>query len=210
MREKQSSQKIKAYLRELYAKLAVHGTTNLSSAPIACGEELARALGYRTSVLPIPKKAWKSYNPDPQLKVWRQKQKKFVSLQELCSKNNDVEECPGLEAPVPTGLGKNEDGDAIWDDDEDKMQKQMKEKLAQSFPDDDPDCIAARMSQLFPEEKFDGPGMSPACMEAAKRIIDAVYDDAMKFGEYEGTQLQAEQSLQAIIEGDINSAQGGV
>ena len=61
MRENQSSQKLKAYLRQLYAKLAAHGTANLSSAPIACGEELARALGYHTSVLPIPKKAWRLF-----------------------------------------------------------------------------------------------------------------------------------------------------
>jgi len=61
MTEKQSSQKIKAYLRELYAKLAAHGTANLSSLSIDGGEELARALGYHTSVLPIPEKAWRLF-----------------------------------------------------------------------------------------------------------------------------------------------------
>jgi len=44
MTEKQSSQKIKAYIRELYAKLAAHGTANISSLSIEGGEELARAL----------------------------------------------------------------------------------------------------------------------------------------------------------------------
>jgi arsenite methyltransferase len=61
MTEKQSSQKIKAYVRELYAKLAAHGSANISSVPIPCGEELARALGYDTSLLPIPKKAWRLF-----------------------------------------------------------------------------------------------------------------------------------------------------
>jgi SAM-dependent methyltransferase len=61
MTEKQSSQRIKAYIRELYGKLATYGTANLSPLPIACGEELARALGYDTSLLPIPKKAWKLF-----------------------------------------------------------------------------------------------------------------------------------------------------
>lgn len=158
----------------------------------------------------VPKKAWKPYNPDPKIKVWRQKQKKFITLQELCSQNNDVVECPGTDAPIPVGLGSEEEGNANWDDDEDKMQKQMKDKLNSAFPDGDPECIATRFSSLFPEEKFDGPGMSPACMDAAKKVMDAVYDDAMKFGEYEGTKLQAEQGLQAIIKGDIKSAQGGM
>jgi SAM-dependent methyltransferase len=61
MTEKQWPQKIKAYIRELYAKLAAHSSANLSSVPIACGEELARALGYDTSILPIPEKAWKLF-----------------------------------------------------------------------------------------------------------------------------------------------------
>ena len=52
---------IKARIQKLYAKLAAHGSANISSVPIACGEELARALGYRTSVLPIPEKAWKLF-----------------------------------------------------------------------------------------------------------------------------------------------------
>ena len=52
---------IKAHIQKLYAKLAAHGSANISSVPIACGEELARALGYRTSVLPIPEKAWKLF-----------------------------------------------------------------------------------------------------------------------------------------------------
>jgi hypothetical protein len=61
MTEKQPSQKIKAYIRELYAKLAAHGTANISSVSIHGGEELARALGYNTSVLAIPEKAWKLF-----------------------------------------------------------------------------------------------------------------------------------------------------
>jgi arsenite methyltransferase len=61
MTGKQSSQKIKAYIRELYAKLAAHGTANLSSVPIPSGEELARSLGYDTSSLPIPKEAWRLF-----------------------------------------------------------------------------------------------------------------------------------------------------
>jgi arsenite methyltransferase len=61
MTEKQSSQKIKAYIRQLYGKLAAHGTANISSLSIDDGEELARALGYDTSVLPIPKKAWRLF-----------------------------------------------------------------------------------------------------------------------------------------------------
>lgn len=61
MTGKQTSQKIKAYVRELYAKLAAQGTANISSLPIPCGEELARALGYHISVLPIPDKAWRLF-----------------------------------------------------------------------------------------------------------------------------------------------------
>jgi arsenite methyltransferase len=61
MTGKLSSQKIKAYIRDLYAKLAAHGTANISSVSIASGEELARSLGYDTSFLPIPKEAWRLF-----------------------------------------------------------------------------------------------------------------------------------------------------
>lgn len=159
----------------------------------------------------VPKKAWKQYTPDPNIKVWRNKSKTFISLQELCSQNNDVEECPGVEAPEPAGLASNEDGNVRgWPKDADKMQKGLRNELDSSFPPGDLGCISARFTKLFPEEKFDGPGMSPECMDAAKKVFDAVYDDAMKFGEYQGTRLQAEQSLQAVIDGNVKDLQGGV
>ena len=53
-----SHQKIKTYVQEVYARLATSGTANVSHAPIASGEDLAHALGYDTSGLSIPKKAW--------------------------------------------------------------------------------------------------------------------------------------------------------
>ena len=64
---------IKAHIQKLYAKLAAHSTTNISSVPILCGEELARALGYDTSLLPIPQKAWSLFagcgNPLEEIKL---------------------------------------------------------------------------------------------------------------------------------------------
>ena len=56
-----SPRRIKSSVRELYAKLAAHGSANISSVPISSGEELAAALGYNTSILPIEKKAWKLF-----------------------------------------------------------------------------------------------------------------------------------------------------
>ena len=52
---------IKAHIQKLYAKLAAHSTANISSVPILCGEELARALGYDTSLLPVSPKAWRLF-----------------------------------------------------------------------------------------------------------------------------------------------------
>ncbi len=52
------SHKIKAYIRELYARLANVGTANLSRAPIAAGKNLAHDLGYDTSNLSISNKVW--------------------------------------------------------------------------------------------------------------------------------------------------------
>lgn len=52
------NRKIKAYIRELYARLANAGSANLSRAPIAAGKSLAHNLGYDTSNLPISNKAW--------------------------------------------------------------------------------------------------------------------------------------------------------
>jgi len=52
---------IKAHIRNLYTRLATHGTVNISQAPILSGEELARILGYNTSGLSVPKKAWRLF-----------------------------------------------------------------------------------------------------------------------------------------------------
>ena len=49
---------IKNYVREVYARLAASGTTNVSHAPVASGKDLASALGYNTSRSPISQEAW--------------------------------------------------------------------------------------------------------------------------------------------------------
>ena len=68
-----SHQKIKTYVREVYARLATSGTANVSNAPIASGEDLAHALGYDTSGLPISKKSWSLFagcgNPLQEIKL---------------------------------------------------------------------------------------------------------------------------------------------
>ena len=68
-----SHQKIKTYVQEVYARLATSGTANVSNAPIASGEDLAHALGYDTSGLPISKKAWNLFagcgNPLQEIKL---------------------------------------------------------------------------------------------------------------------------------------------
>ncbi|MFP3871078.1 MAG: methyltransferase domain-containing protein, partial [Syntrophobacteria bacterium] len=70
-----SPEKIKAHVRQAYTRLAQAGTANPGRAPIACGENLARALGYDTATLPIPREAWELFagcgnpfecvNPEP-------------------------------------------------------------------------------------------------------------------------------------------------
>ena len=52
---------IKAHIQKLYRKLADHGTANISFLPVPSGEELASALGYDTSLLPIPQEAWRLF-----------------------------------------------------------------------------------------------------------------------------------------------------
>jgi SAM-dependent methyltransferase len=68
-----ANKKIKTYIRHVYARLATAGTANLSRAPIAAGDNLARALGYDTSSLTIPKKAWELFagcgNPLEEIKL---------------------------------------------------------------------------------------------------------------------------------------------
>jgi SAM-dependent methyltransferase len=75
MAEKRSSERIKAYIRELYANLAAQGTANISSVSIDGGEKLASALGYDTSILPIPKKVWRLFagcgNPLEEVRLGR-------------------------------------------------------------------------------------------------------------------------------------------
>lgn len=70
-----SPQRIKQCVREVYAKLAAHSTANISSVPILCGEELAIALGYDTSLLSLPPKAWKLFagcgNPLEEIRLER-------------------------------------------------------------------------------------------------------------------------------------------
>jgi SAM-dependent methyltransferase len=53
-----SHQQLKTCVRQLYERLATLGSANPSHAPIVCGENLARDLGYDTSGLPIPKEGW--------------------------------------------------------------------------------------------------------------------------------------------------------
>jgi SAM-dependent methyltransferase len=73
MPERPSPQKIKAHVREVYAKLATSGTANVSHAPIAGGEDLAHALGYDTAGLSISKNAWNLFagcgNPLQEIKI---------------------------------------------------------------------------------------------------------------------------------------------
>ena len=68
-----SHRKIKAHVREVYARLATSGTANVSHAPIASREDLAHARGYDTSGLSISKKAWNLFagcgNPLQEIKL---------------------------------------------------------------------------------------------------------------------------------------------
>jgi arsenite methyltransferase len=49
---------IKTYVRQVYQRLAIAGSVNLSRAPIPSGEDLARLFGYETDNVPVAKKAW--------------------------------------------------------------------------------------------------------------------------------------------------------
>ena len=51
-------QEIKSSVRQLYARLAAAGTTNLSNAPISSGKALAQSLGYHTDSLPLAAECW--------------------------------------------------------------------------------------------------------------------------------------------------------
>ncbi|UCG14154.1 MAG: methyltransferase domain-containing protein [Deltaproteobacteria bacterium] len=56
-----SPPKIKTCIRQLYERLAIAGTANLSRAPILRGEKLALALGYDTAQLPNLNQAWELF-----------------------------------------------------------------------------------------------------------------------------------------------------
>jgi SAM-dependent methyltransferase len=56
-----TSAHIKAHVRNVYARLATHGTVNISHAPVVAGRELASTLGYNTAAVSLPGKAWKLF-----------------------------------------------------------------------------------------------------------------------------------------------------
>jgi hypothetical protein len=154
----------------------------------------------------VPTNAWNNYNPDPEIKVWDTKNSEFVPLNEWCSKNDAVEECTG-DIPEPATFGTVDDKeDDTWDSDADQMQKGLRNKLDALFPGGSDTCMPSRFNELFSADSFEGPGMSPECAEAAKKIMEAVYDDALHFGEYEGSQAQAEQGLDFILNNNIKGA----
>jgi len=161
----------------------------------------------------IPIKAWPDYNPDSDVKVWDNDSSAFVPLTEWCKNNSEQDECPQLingDTQIELPKSWNDTGEeASWSksDDAEAQSKSLADGLKSLFPDDPPpSCVPTRFGELFKKPEFEGPGMSPKCLDAAKTILDAVYDDAMHFGEYENSQSIAEGSLQSVLAGDVKAA----
>lgn len=154
----------------------------------------------------VPTNAWDNYNPDPEINVWDTKNDKFVPLDQWCSTSIDVKECVN-EVPEPSTFNTVDDQENDqWDNNVDDMQSGLRNKLDALFPGDSDTCIPSRFNELFSVEDFEGPGMSPECAEAAKKVMEAIYDDAVQFGDYESSQAQAEQGLNFILNNNIKGA----
>jgi hypothetical protein len=145
----------------------------------------------------VPFNAFKEYKPDEDIQVWYPvgKNGQWVSLRQLCSAELDSRECEEGESPWP-----NDQTDYPSQSVDDKLNG-MHSTVYNNFNDDVAKCIPTSfLDRIFPKTEFEGPGMSPECAEAAKKIIEAVQDDALHYGEYEGIQLEVEEPLRPIVE----------
>ena len=147
----------------------------------------------------VPSSAFKEYKPDEDIQVWYPTGKtgKFVYLRELCSQETSSAECPPGQSPWPDESNTQGTYDGS---DANKKLASIKNIISVNFSENSQNCIPTNfISDLFKESKIEGPGMSPDCAEAAKKIIDAVQDDALHFGEYQGINIEPETIITGII-----------
>ncbi len=151
------------------------------------------------------------YEPDEEIRVWyptgkKSKNGKWMTLKELCSQVVPADECPENTTPWPDATDQAQEN---WPkEDAESMQTSIANKVSEAFPEGTVSCIPTEfLDRIFVEEKLDGPGMSPNCIEAAKTILEAVQDDALHYGEYEGMRLEPKRALQDILEGKIKDVE---
>jgi len=146
----------------------------------------------------VPVNAFSEYKPDEDIQVWYPigKNGKFMSLRELCSQSTTVKECPPGQSPWPDET--NNQGTWAKDSAEQKLAS-VKNILVNNFDNSDTCIPTSFIDNLFKKSNIKGPGMSPDCAEAAKKVIEAVQDDALHFGEYEGIIIEPDPEATVII-----------
>jgi len=156
----------------------------------------------------LPKKIWKDYNPRDEIKIFYNN--KMMPVKDMCILADDCEECNGEDTQGNKSYSSNADGNVDGFPTGQKkardMQTGVRDKLNDEMDTSDPTCAPFKLSDLFKEEPIAGPGLSPECVEAAKKILDAVYEDAVKYGEYDGLDSDALDQVKATLGGSIKDA----
>lgn len=155
----------------------------------------------------VPRRNWEDYNPDEEISIWEanrnrrrgQPAGRFISLRDLCNRDDDWDDCPEDEDDDGdnTDVEKKDD----WDDASDSIENQFNES------DDDigADCNPFDFSGIKPTD-FSGPGSSSACIEAAKTVMDAAYNDALNATHFENEEASGK-LVEAIMQGNLGDIQ---
>jgi len=156
----------------------------------------------------LPRAIFKDYDPRKEIKVFYND--KITPVVDMCSIAKPVKECLENDAHAPKSFNSNAEGDEDgWPKDQKKardMQEGIRDTINRETSSTDATCAPMKFMELLKEEAVEGPGLPPNCVEAAKKVLDAVYEDAIKFGEYDGLDDSAIDQIKSTLDGSIKDA----
>lgn len=155
----------------------------------------------------IPRACFTDYDPRREIVIFYND--KMTPVVDMCKVAEGCPECKGKDQQTAS-FNNDDDGDVDgFPTDQDKakdMQTKTRDKLNNEMPAGDVSCIPMKIQDLFSQDKPIGPGLPPNCVEAAKIVLDAVYEDGMKFGDYDGLGDEALIAVKGTLSGSIKDA----
>ncbi len=156
----------------------------------------------------LPRGIFKDYDPRKEITVFYND--KFIPVVDMCTIAPPAKECAGDDAQGPASYNSNEEGDLDGYPKGQKKAKDLQEGIRDTINREtqsgEPSCVPFKFMELLKETPIEGPGLPPNCVEAAKAVLDAVYEDAIKFGEYDGLDDDALSQVKSTLGGSIKDA----